>query len=105
MKRATQLMPSTAKILMQLGENIKLARLRRHITSEQVAQRANISRSTLWMIENGSPAVAMGSYCQVLFILGLENDLLNVASDDTLGNKLRDLELKVKERAPKKSKP
>lgn len=97
-------MPSTAKILKQLGENMKLARLRRRITSEQVAQRANISRSTLWMIENGSPAVAMGAYCQVLFILGLEDDLLNVASDDTLGKKLRDLELTVKERAPKKSK-
>lgn len=95
-------MPSTAKILKQLGENIKLARLRRRISSEQIAQRANISRSTLWMIENGSPAVAMGSYCQVLFVVGLDNDLLKVAAEDELGKKLRDLELQVKQRAPKK---
>lgn len=97
-------MPSTVNILKQLGENMKLARLRRRITAEQVAQRANISRSTLWMIENGSPAVAMGSYCQVLFVLGLDNDLLKVAADDELGKKLRDLELQVKQRAPKKPK-
>lgn len=95
-------MPSTVKILKQLGENMKLARLRRRITAEQIAQRANISRSTLWMIENGSPAVAMGSYCQVLFVLGLEDDLLGIAADDELGKKLRDLELQVKQRAPKK---
>lgn len=102
-KRVLHLMPSSSKILKELGENLKMARLRRKITAEQVAQRANISRSTLWMMEKGSPAVAMGAYCQVLFVLGLENDLLKVGADDVLGKKLQDLKLTVKARAPKKS--
>lgn len=101
-KKAT-LMPSSHKVLKELGENIRLARLRRKLSTEQVSERANIGRKTLWNIENGLPSVAMGMYCQVLFVLGLEKDLLKVAADDILGRKLQDAELVVKERAPKKN--
>lgn len=89
---------------MKLGANIKLARLRRRLTAEQVAERADVSRATLWQVEKGAPSVAMGIYCQILFVLGLEKDLLKVAEDDELGRKLQDAELVVKERAPKKKK-
>lgn len=98
------LMPSLKKILDELGENIKLARLRRKLSAEQVAERANISRPTLLSIEKGSSGVAMGAYAQVLFVLGLEKDLLKLAVDDELGRKLQDADLIVKERAPKKTK-
>lgn len=98
------IMPSLKKILEELGENIKLARLRRKLSGEQVAERANISRPTLLSIEKGVPGVAMGAYAQVLFVLGLEKDLLKLAIDDVLGRKLQDAELVVKERAPKKEK-
>lgn len=101
-KRKSLLMPSSLKVLKELGENIKLARLRRKLGAEQVSERANISRATLWHVEKGSPSVAMGTYYQVLFVLGLDKDLLKVAADDTLGRKLQDAELEVKERAPKK---
>ena len=84
------------------GENVKLARLRRKLSTEQVSERAGISRSTLWLIEKGTPSVAMGTYLQVLFVLGLEKDFLQIASDDKLGRKLQDAKLLVKERAPKK---
>jgi transcriptional regulator with XRE-family HTH domain len=104
-KRQTLLLPSAKNILSEMGENLRLARLRRKISAQQVAERANISRSTLWMIEKGSPAVAMGAYMQVLFVLGLENDLLKLAADDVLGKKLQDLELQPKQRAPKRTKP
>ena len=96
------LLPSVQKALVQLGENIRLARLRRKLTAEQVAERANISRKTLWAVETGSPGVAMGTYAQVLFVLGLEKDLTKVAEDDKLGRKIQDADLVVKERAPKK---
>jgi transcriptional regulator with XRE-family HTH domain len=96
------LLPSVQKVLSEFGENIKLARLRRKLSTEQVAERANISRSTLWQIEKGTPGVAVGAYLQVLFVLGLEKDFLQVAGDDTLGRKLQDAKLLVKERAPKK---
>lgn len=97
------LLPKMRKILEELGANIKLARLRRKFSSEQVAERANITRVTLLSIEKGSPSVAMGNYLQVLFSLGLEKDLLKIAADDELGRKLVDAKLLVKERAPKKS--
>lgn len=97
------LFPKAQKVLTQLGENIKLARLRRKLSAEQVAERADITRVTLSSIEKGSPGVAMGNYLQVLFALNLEKDLLKVASDDELGRKLTDINLLVKERAPKRS--
>ena len=97
------LFPKTVKILTEFGENIKLARLRRKLSTEQVAERANIGRTTLWAIEKGSPNVALGFYVQVLFVLGLEKDVLKVASDDSLGRKLQDAKLLVRERAPKQT--
>jgi len=96
------LLPKAKRVLSELGENIKLARLRRKLTMEQVAERANLSRSTLWMIEKGAPRVAMGAYAQVLFVLGLEKDFLKLAQDDRLGRKLQDANLLVRERGPKR---
>ncbi len=105
MKTTTSpLLPSIQKILEQFGENIKLARLRRKYSTQQVAERANISRPTLLAIEKGDPGVTLRSYASVLFVLGLEKDLLKVALDDQLGRKLQDAGLLVKERAPKKTK-
>jgi transcriptional regulator with XRE-family HTH domain len=95
-------MPSLKKILEEVGENIKLARLRRKLSAQQVAERAHLSRPTLLAIEKGASGVALGAYGQVLFVLGLEKDLLKLAADDALGRKLQDAELIVKERAPKK---
>lgn len=73
-----------------MGENIKLARKRRKLSEIQVAERSGIARSTLQLIEKGNAGVAMASYLQVLFVLGLEKDLLRVAADDLLGRKLQD---------------
>ncbi|MES2517041.1 MAG: helix-turn-helix domain-containing protein [Bacteroidota bacterium] len=102
--KSTLLLPTASKILTQLGEDIKLARLRRKLCTEQVAERAGISRSTLWLIEKGTPSVAMGAYLQVLFVMGLEKNLLLMASDDVLGRKLQDAEILVKKRVTKKLK-
>jgi len=101
-ERKVILLPKAQNILAEFGENIKLARLRRKLSATQVAERADISRPTLASIEKGVPGVSMGAYVQVLFVLGLEADLLKVATDDTLGRKLQDAKLLVKERAPKK---
>jgi transcriptional regulator with XRE-family HTH domain len=96
------LLPRLTKILEQLGEDIKLARLRRRLSVGQVAERAGISRSTLWQIEKGLPNVSMGYYAQVLFVLGLEKNISIMAADDVLGRKLQDAEILVRKRAPKK---
>ena len=97
MKQQLVLLPKAQKVLNDLGENIKLARLRRKLSTEQVSERAGISRSTLWQIEKGTPTVAMGAYFQVLFVLGLEKDFLKLGADDELGRKLQDAGLLVKE--------
>ena len=98
-------MPGTEKILSQMGEQIKLARLRRQIPADLVAERAGISRATLWSVEKGSPTVAMGTYAAVLHALnGLDKDLLHIAKDDELGRKLQDLNLLTRKRAPKTKK-
>ncbi len=96
------LLPKATKMLEELGLNLKLARLRRKISAEQLAARSLLSRKTIWAIENGMPGVGIGAYVQVLFVLGLEKDLLKVASDDQMGRKLQDANLLSKARAPKK---
>ena len=97
--------PSTLRLAAEFGENIKFARLRRKLSSMIVAERAGISRSTLIAVEKGLPSVAMGTYLQVLFVLGLEKDILLVGKDDILGRKLQDLGLISKKRAPKRKTP
>ena len=88
--KKTILLPAAKRTMKMLGENIKLARRRRRLSTEQVAERANISRSTLWLVEKGDPSVAMGTYLQILFVLGLEKDLEKVAADDEFGRRLQD---------------
>ncbi|WP_271393763.1 helix-turn-helix domain-containing protein [Aequorivita sinensis] len=101
-KKKLVILPKTRRILDELGENIKLARLRRKFSSQQVAERANISRPTLSAIEKGKPTVSIGSYLLVLQVLGLEKDFLLLAKDDELGRKLQDARISTNERAPKR---
>jgi transcriptional regulator with XRE-family HTH domain len=101
--KKTTLLPGPEKILKDLGVNLKLARKRRKLTRNLVAERAGIARSTLQLIEDGNPGVAMSSYLQVLFVLGLEKDLLRVAADDLLGRKLQDAALLNKKKGNDKA--
>ncbi len=94
MKRKKQILfPKYQKILEQVGENIKLARKRRKLTTMQVAERADIDRSTLYEIEKGNASVSMGAYFNTLRVLGLQNDFLKLAADDEYGRKLQDIQL------------
>ncbi|UAB84185.1 helix-turn-helix transcriptional regulator [Zunongwangia sp. SCSIO 43204] len=98
------LLPKNRKLLKAVGENMKLARLRRKLTMDQVSERAGISRPTLSSLEKGNPAVSLGIVLQVLLVLGLEKDILLLADDDVLGRKIQDADLIVKERGPKNTK-
>lgn len=100
------LFPTQAKLLRELGERIRLARLRRKFSTMIVAERADISRVTLGKVEKGDPAVTMGTYLRVLAVIGLDKDMGRVAVDDELGRKLQDAEISVPRRAAKrKAKP
>ena len=101
--RNSILLPKAQKVVSTLGENIKLARLRRKYSTQQVSERANISRPTLLSIEKGNPNVSIGAYVKVLMVLGLEKDINKVAKDDDLGRRLQDANLIIKERAPKRT--
>lgn len=92
-RRKQIIFPKYQKILEKLGENIKLARKRRKLTTIQVAERADINRSTLTQIEKGNPSVSMGAYFNTLRVLGLQDDFLKLAADDEYGRKLQDIEL------------
>ena len=102
--KATSFTQKQQKILATLGENIKLARLRRKLSIRSMAERAGIATSTLGNIEEGSPSVSLGNYLQVLSILRLEDDLLLLADKDPIGRQIQDAGLIVKKRAPKTKK-
>jgi len=80
-------------MLAQLGERIKLARMRRKLSSTVVAQRAGISRTSVYKVESGDPGATLGTYFRVLAVLGLERDINVLAADDKVGRKLQDLAL------------
>ncbi len=104
-RKAVIVLPQTQNLLAQVGEQIRLARLRRQLPSELVAERAGLSRATVCAVEKGSPSVAFGAYAAVLHALGgLEQDLLLIAKDDQLGRKLQDLSLPQRKRAPRQGK-
>ena len=99
---SVSVLPRVARLLAQLGDKLKLARLRRKFSADTVAQRAGISRKTLYRVEQGDAAVALGTYARVLQVLRLEQDLALLATDDELGRKLQDAGLAPKRRAPKR---
>ena len=98
-KTKVVLLPKVLNNLAQLGENIKLARLRRNLSMRLICERAHISRPTLINIEKGSPDVSIGLYASVLNALGNRDDeLINVLKEDQVGRTIQDLNVKVGKR-------
>jgi transcriptional regulator with XRE-family HTH domain len=87
--------PQEQSLLSQLGVRLKLARMRRQLSNLVVAQRAGISRTSVYKVEAGNPGATMGTYIRVLAVLGLEGDINELAADDKLGRKLQDLALEA----------
>lgn len=97
------LLPKHTRILKQVGEQLRLARLRRRLSASMVAERAGISRNTLYLLEKGSPSSSIATLFRILVVLGLEEDYLALAKDDELGRRLQDAGLKSpRTRAPKR---
>jgi transcriptional regulator with XRE-family HTH domain len=91
--KKSNLTPNKKKIVIELGENLRLARLRRKLSAELVAERANVSRTTLWNLEKGEANVSLETLLQVLSVYGLQEDLLFLGKDDAFGRKLQDIAL------------
>ncbi len=85
--------PALKRQMASLGERLRMARLRRGLTTILFAQRMGISRDTLNRLEKGGATIALGTYARALRVLGLDGDLDAIARDDVLGRKLQDLKL------------
>ena len=99
---ATRLPRRLEENMKIVGEQIKLARLRRNLSRAQVAERAMCSELTEARVEKGSPTVAIGTYLRILYALQLEDDIMLIAKDDILGRELQDIALINRKRASKK---
>lgn len=96
-KLSKSLPASVEKILIQLGRNIHIARIRRKMRLEDLAERVGISRYLMSDIEKGKPTTSIAAYVGALWALGLSDDMYLIADPD------RDFEGKAFEsaRAPK----
>ncbi|MGX1183225.1 transcriptional regulator with XRE-family HTH domain [Pseudomonas sp. F-14 TE3623] len=103
-RKTAALLPRIARLLTDLGERLKLARLRRRLTAKQVAERAGMSVMTLRSLESGGARVTMGAYLSVMHVLGLEQDLNKVGESDETGRRLQDAQLS-RALGPKAKKP
>ena len=99
---ATKLPRKLEENMKVVGEQIRLARLRRNLSRAQVAERAMCSELTEARVEKGTPTVAIGIYLRILYALQLEDDVLFIAKDDKLGKDLQDINMIGRERASKK---
>ena len=99
---ATKLPRKLEENMKVVGEQIRLARLRRNLSRAQVAERAMCSELTEARVERGTPTVAIGIYLRILYALQLEDDVLFIAKDDKLGKELQDINMIGRERASKK---
>lgn len=97
--------PQEQRLLSELGERLRLARKRRKLSNTVVAQRAGVSRTTVYKVEAGDPGATLGAYIRVLAVLGLEGDLNLLAADDRIGRKLQDLALESPSDASRRKVP
>lgn len=91
------LLPRLEKIMLELGENIKLARLRRELTIKQVSERSNLSEYMYKKVEAGDSKLPISIYVNVFFVLRMENEISNLALEDKLGRRIQDAKLLSKE--------
>jgi len=69
-----------AHALRKLGRDLALARRKRRISTADMASRLFVSRDTLWRLERGEPAVAIGTLATALFVLQLHDRLADLAA-------------------------
>lgn len=102
----TILSPPVLRALTKLGQDLSLARRRRHFTQASMAERIQVSVATLRRLEKGDPSIRLGTLAQALFVLGelnKVNELLDTRSDDiglSLMNEQLPQRVRVKARKP-----
>src|SRR5687767_14462223 len=73
-------LPSSVKrALQKFGGDLAIARKKRRLTTQMVAERLGVSKSTYARVEKGDPTVALGAYAMALFVLGFGDALKGIA--------------------------
>jgi len=87
MKKTSTIPIPVNKALKKLGADLKEARIKRRLTMALVEERAGITHITLSKVEKGDAGVSMGIYAKVMFVLGLIDNIYNLAEpdNDTVG--------------------
>jgi transcriptional regulator with XRE-family HTH domain len=67
--------PAVRQSLAKLGTDISIARRKRRLTVAMMLERIGVAKSTYLKLERGDPSVAMGTYAQAFFALGLGTPL------------------------------
>lgn len=71
-----------AEQVIQLGQRIRIARIRRGWSVADLASKAGIHRNTLTALELGRPGTAIGVCITVVWALGLDKSVDDVADPD-----------------------
>jgi transcriptional regulator with XRE-family HTH domain len=69
-----------AHALRKLGRDLALARRKRGISTQDMAERLFISRAKLWRLERGDPSVSLGTLATAAFVLQIHDRLANLAA-------------------------
>ena len=82
-----EILPARLKrLLVKLGSDIGIARRKRGLTVDMMAERTGVSKATYLKVEKGAPSASMGVYAMSLFVLGLHEalgTLVDPSRDDT----------------------
>ena len=87
MKKTSVIPLPVNKALRKLGADLKEARIKRRLTMALVEERAGITHITLTKAEKGKASVSIGIYAKIMFVLGMIDNLYNLAEpdNDTIG--------------------
>lgn len=85
MRKSIQLASDEAMAVEILGKRLKLARLRRNLTQNDVAERAGISRLTCIGLEGGKPGVSIAALVRYMSVLGYPDRIAGLLEADPIG--------------------
>jgi transcriptional regulator with XRE-family HTH domain len=93
------------RALRRVGQNLALARRRRHLSQEALAERIGASVNTVRRMEDGHPGTALQHVARALQVFGELDQFENLmdTAQDSLGLALMDEKLPQRIRTPRRT--
>ena len=88
MRASTVLGTEERESLDRLGRTLRLARLRRNLSQDELAARMGVSRASVIAMEKGTPGVALGILVKALMVFGYTERLGELLASDPVGEEL-----------------